>query len=136
MKFSSLSAIAALASLFCGGGSLAQQQAPAAGLTEGMDPAIARRMAVPPPSNEQLVIAPATNEWLTWGYDQERTGWNRAETTLSPKNVRGLKQVWSTQLNIPVDKYVLSSMTAPVVVAGVQTAQGAKDLLFIHGAND
>jgi len=79
---------------------------------------------------------PASNEWLTWGYDQERTGWNRAETTLSPKNVRGLKQVWSTQLNIPVDKYVLSSMTAPVVVAGVQTAQGTKDLLFIHGAND
>src|SRR6185312_1585791 len=47
-----------------------------------------------------------------------------------------LKQVWSTQLSIPVDKYVLSSMTAPVLVAGVQTAQGSKDLLFIHGAND
>lgn len=101
-----------------------------------MDPAIARRMAVEPPSTATLSISPATNEWLTWGYDQERTGWNRAETTLTPKNVRGLKQVWSTQLNIPVDKYVLSSMTAPVVVAGVATAQGAKDLLFIHGAND
>ena len=56
-------AIAALALLFCGGISLAQAQAPA-GLTEGMDPAIARRVAVAPPSNEQLVIPPATNEWL------------------------------------------------------------------------
>src|SRR6478735_3866680 len=70
------------------------------------------------------------------GSDQERTGWNRAETILSPKNVKGLKQLWSTQLNVPVDKYVLSTMTAPVLVAGVQTAQGPKDLLFVHGAND
>src|SRR4029078_11823273 len=111
------------------------QQAPA-GQTEGMDPAIARRMAAQPPSNEQLAIPPAANEWLTWGYDQERTGWNRAETLLSPRNVGQLKQVWSTQLNVPVDKYVLSTMTAPVLVAGLQTAQGAKDLLFVHGAND
>ncbi|MEO8301205.1 MAG: PQQ-binding-like beta-propeller repeat protein, partial [Rhizomicrobium sp.] len=100
------------------------------------DPAIARRMAVPPADPVTFNIPPATNEWLTWGYDQERTGWNRAETTLSPKNVKGLKQVWSTQLNVPVDKYVMSTMTAPVLVAGVQTAQGSKDLLFIHGAND
>jgi len=141
MKFTTSFAIVALASLFCGGVSLAQQQqAPAsrnpAGLTEGMDPAIARRMAAAPPSNEQLVIAPATNEWLTWGYDQERTGWNRAETTLTPQNVRGLKQIWSTQLAVPADKYVLSTMTAPVLVAGVATPSGPKDLLFILGAND
>jgi outer membrane protein assembly factor BamB len=139
MKFSIVSAIA-LTSLFCGGASLAQQQAPAAGspagLAEGMDPAIARRMAVEPPSNAQLVIPPATNEWLTWGYDQERTGWNRAETSLTPQNVRGLKQIWSTQLPVPVDKYVLSTMTAPVLVAGVATPSGPKDLLFILGAND
>ena len=37
---------------------------------------------------------------------------------------------------MPVDKYVLSTMTAPVLVAGVATAHGPKDLLFILGAND
>jgi len=140
MKISTSFAAITLASLLCAGASIAQQQAPAgqtpAGLTEGMDPAIARRMAVDPPSNAQLSIAPATNEWLTWGYDQERTGWNRAETTLTPKTVGKLKQIWSTQLSVPVDKYVLSTMTAPVLVAGVATAQGPKDLLIIHGAND
>jgi len=135
MKISTSFAAVTLASLLCAGASIAQQQAPA-GLTEGMDPAIARRMAVDPPSTAQLTIPPATNEWLTWGYDQERTGWNRAETSLTPKNVGKLKQLWSTQLNVPVDKYVLSTMTAPVLVAGVATAQGPKDLLFIHGAND
>jgi outer membrane protein assembly factor BamB len=80
--------------------------------------------------------APATNEWLTWGYDAQRTGWNRAETTLTPKNVGRLKQVWSTGLGVPVDKYILSTMTAPVIVAGVQTASGAHDVLIVHGAND
>ncbi len=136
MKFSTSFAIVTLASLLCTGASLAQQQAPAAGLSEGMDPAIARRMAVAPPVNQPLVIPPASNEWLTWGYDQERTGWNRAETTLNSKNVSGLKQLWSTQLNVPADKYVLSTMTAPVLAAGVATPAGPRDLLFILGAND
>jgi outer membrane protein assembly factor BamB len=135
MKFVSFAAVT-IASLVCAGASLAQQQAPAAGLTEGMDPAIARRMAVEPPSNTALTIPPATNEWLTWGYDQERTGWNRAETALNAKNVRGLKQLWSTPLNVSFDKYVLSTVTAPVLVAGVATPQGTKNLLFVHGADD
>ena len=54
---------------------------PPAGMTEGMDPAIARRMALEPTAPVVFTIPPATNEWLTWGYDQERTGWNRAETS-------------------------------------------------------
>jgi len=140
MKIQTSFAAITLASLVFAGAGIAQQQAPAgqtpAGLAEGMDPAIARRMAVPPPSNEQLVIPPATNDWLTWGYDQERTGWNRAETTLSPKNVGQLKQLWSTHLSVPVDRYVLSTTTSPIVAGGVSTPQGPKDLVFILGAND
>ena len=140
MKISTSFAAITLASLplaliWCAGVSVAQQQAPA-GLSEGVDPAIARRMAAPPPPNELLAIPPATNEWLTWGYDQERTGWNRAETILTPKNVGQMKQIWSTQLQVPVDKYVLSTMTSPIVTAGVSTPQGTKDLVFILGAND
>jgi len=140
MKISLSFAAVTLASLVCAGSSLAQQPVPAgqtpAGLSEGMDPAIARRMAVEPAAPIAFDIPPATNEWLTWGYDQERTGWNPAETTLTPKNVSRLKQVWSTQLPVPVDKYVLSTMTAPVLVAGVSTASGPKDMLFILGANN
>ena len=127
MKIQTSFAAISLASLLCAGASLAQQTP---------DPAIARRMAIPPADPVVFNVAPATNEWLTWGYDQERTGWNRAETSLNTKNVKGLKQIWSTQLGVPLDKYVMSTMTAPVVVAGVQTAQGARDLLFVHGAND
>ena len=134
MKISSFTLLT-MTSLLCAGASLAQP--PAAGLTEGMDPAIARRMAVaPPPPPLPMAIPPATNEWLTWGYDQERTGWNRAETTLTAKNVSRLKPLWSTQLAVPVDKYVLSTMTSPVVVSGVATPGGTADMLFILGAND
>ena len=33
--------------------------------------------------------APA-RDWPTWGYDGARTGWNRSETSLTPKNVSRL----------------------------------------------
>jgi outer membrane protein assembly factor BamB len=81
-------------------------------------------------------VAPAVNEWLTWGYDPERTGWNRAETTLSPKNVARLKPLWNTALAVPEDKFVLSTVTAPVLVAGVATPSGPRDIMIVHGADD
>ena len=102
MKISKLFAVITMTSLLCAGAGVAQQQAPS-GLSEGVDPAIARRMAAAAASTELLAIPPAANEWLTWGYDQERTGWNRAETILTPKNVGQLKQICSTQLQVPVD---------------------------------
>ncbi|HEY4078216.1 MAG TPA: PQQ-binding-like beta-propeller repeat protein [Rhizomicrobium sp.] len=90
----------------------------------------------PAAATVSAAAAPATNEWLTWGYDQERTGWNRAETTLGKNNVSKLRPIWTTQLSVPVDKYVLSTMTAPVIAAGVSTPAGTRDVMFILGAND
>src|SRR5258706_10534664 len=29
-------------------------------------------------------------DWTTWGYDQERSGWNRGERVLTPQNVSRL----------------------------------------------
>jgi hypothetical protein len=48
--------------------------------------------ALPPRPMPVKVEAPAVDEWLTWGYDPERSGWNRAETTLNTKNVEGPAQ--------------------------------------------
>src|ERR1700691_736234 len=67
--------------------------------------------------------APPADDWTTWGYDQQRTGWNRGETTLTKSNVSKLKVQWSAQLSTPVTNVVLSTLTAPVVVAGVSTPQ-------------
>jgi outer membrane protein assembly factor BamB len=80
--------------------------------------------------------APPANEWTTYGYDQERTGWNRAETTLNKNNVSKLKVQWSTQLSTPPTNVVLSTLSPPVLAAGVSTAQGVKNLLFLLGADD
>src|SRR2546427_4017085 len=80
--------------------------------------------------------APPASDWLTWGYDQERTGWNRAETTLSKENVSGLVLQWSVQLPVPPREIALSTLTAPLVVEGVTMSQGRRTLVFVVGSDD
>ncbi len=75
-------------------------------------------------------------DWLTWGYDQERTGWNQGETTLSKYNVSRLELKWNTQLSTHPKEVVLSTITAPLVVEGVNTSQGTKSLVFLVGSDD
>ena len=79
---------------------------------------------------------PVPRDWLTWGYDQEHTGWNRGESSLNKDNVSGLKLLWKTQLSTPPTGVVLSTLTAPLVVEGVSTAQGPRNLVFLLGADD
>src|SRR5437588_11810212 len=81
------------------------------------------------------VQAPAS-DWLTWGYDQERSGWNRAETTLSKENVSGLALQWTAQLSTPPRALALSTLTAPLVAEGVTTSQGRRTLVFVVGSDD
>jgi outer membrane protein assembly factor BamB len=88
---------------------------------------------VPPAGSAQ---APPASEWLTWGFDQERSGWNRAETTLSKENVSGLVLQWSAQLPIQPREIALSTLTAPLVVEGVTTSQGRRTLVFVVGSDD
>ena len=87
---------AMIASLSVSGAALAQQASPAA------------------------ATAPAANDWPTWGYDEERTAWNRGERTLDKKNVAKLKLQWSTKLSTPVTDVVLSTLTSPIIAAGVE----------------
>jgi outer membrane protein assembly factor BamB len=100
-------------------------------------PLLAVLLAAMTASAAAAAPAPApANDWPTWGYDAERTGWNRGETTLSKDNVGRLKVQWSTQLSTPPEPVVLSTLTAPVVAAGVQTPRGMQNLLFVLGADD
>ena len=81
-------------------------------------------------------IAATQNEWLTWGYDQERAGWNRAETELTKDNVSHLELQWKVQLSTPPKEVVLSTMTSPLV-AQVRNPQGAeKAFVFVVGSDD
>jgi len=80
-------------------------------------------------------FASAQSDWLTWGHDQERTGWNKSETTLSKDNVSRLELKWVAQLGTQPNETVLSTLTAPLVV-NANTPQGAKTLVFTVGSDD
>lgn len=84
----------------------------------------------------QTVAPPeAARDWITWGYDQERSGWNCGERTLSPKNVQGLRLKWKSQVSTAPKDVVLSTLTTPIVVEGVAAADGKKDMVFVQGAD-
>jgi outer membrane protein assembly factor BamB len=80
-------------------------------------------------------FAASPSEWLTWGYDQERTGWNQAETTLAPGNVAQLELKWKAQLPTPSSEVVLSTLTAPLI-ATVSTPQGLRSRVFVVGSDN
>jgi outer membrane protein assembly factor BamB len=83
-----------------------------------------------------LLCRAQQTDWLTWGYDPERTAWNRAETKLSKDNVSGLQLKWAAQLDTAPEMEVLSTLTSPLVVEGVQTPGGLKDLVVVVGSRD
>jgi outer membrane protein assembly factor BamB len=80
-------------------------------------------------------IAAAPGDWLTWGYDQERTGWNRSETVLTKDNVSQLKLKWKTLLSTAPRETVLSTLTAPLV-ATVNGPQGPVARVFTVGSDN
>jgi outer membrane protein assembly factor BamB len=83
------------------------------------------------------VLLPASNgDWLTFGYDQQRSGWNQGEKTLTKQSVGRLKLLWATQLDLQPLDTALSTLTSPLVIGGVVTPQGPKNLLFVVGIND
>src|SRR5581483_9042690 len=73
----------------------------------------------------------STNEWLSLGYDAQRSGWNSAETSLSPANVKRLKLLWNSQLPTAPQDTSLSTLTSPLVAQ-----VDGKSLLFTVGIDD
>jgi hypothetical protein len=90
----------------------------------------------PPPPLKLIAPGPAVPDWLSYNYDRERSGWNRGETVLSKQTVGKLKPLWNTQLTTASQALVLSTLTAPVVAAGVATPSGLKDLVFSISIED
>jgi outer membrane protein assembly factor BamB len=90
-------------------------------------PRTAAAPAPAPKANE-----PATNDWLTFNYDPERTGWARGETKLTKDSVKNLELKWRLQIDNkpdPGEKYL--TLTDAMVVNNVQTRQGPKRMLYV-----
>jgi outer membrane protein assembly factor BamB len=62
-------------------------------------------------------------DWLTFAGNMQRTGYNAAESVLSPAAVPGLRLRWATDLAGPI-------LTQPTLVRDVETASGRQDLVF------
>ena len=80
-------------------------------------------------------FAAAQSEWLTWGYDPQRTGWNRSETVLTKDNVSQLEVKWKAQLATAPREEVLSTLTAPLV-ATVSGPRGPVTRVFVIGSDN
>jgi outer membrane protein assembly factor BamB len=80
-----------------------------------------------------------SREWLTWGGDVERTGWNHGESTLSKQNVGRLGLKWKTQIDKEVSIEIESGnsmLTTPLVAQGVRTPQGLKTVVYTLSAGN
>lgn len=80
-----------------------------------------------------------SREWLTWGGDAERSGWNRGETAISRRNAASFELKWKLQVdaNVPVDiESGASMLTAPLVVERVKTPRGPRTLVYTLSASN
>jgi outer membrane protein assembly factor BamB len=69
------------------------------------------------------------SQWLTFANDAARSGWNRAERSLTGANVGGMRRLWKTTLpNVP---HVLTGLSAPLVAN-----DGTRDLVIVGGSDD
>jgi hypothetical protein len=65
-------------------------------------------------------------DWLQFEFSPDKTGNITSETTINTSNVSGLKQLFKVGISDSPDG-------APVLLTGVSTPAGVKDLIFIQG---
>jgi hypothetical protein len=65
-------------------------------------------------------------DWPQFGFDEQKSANDTAETTVNLGNVTGLKKLFSVPLTDAPDG-------APVELSGVPTAGGTRDLVFVQG---
>jgi outer membrane protein assembly factor BamB len=107
---------------------------PAKGEADAALELISRAVAAAPRLAQAVApqtATPATKDWLTFSYDQERTGWVRSETKLTKETARNLTLKWRLQTDTkpdPGNKY--STLTDPIVVNNVPTREGPKKMVY------
>jgi mono/diheme cytochrome c family protein len=75
-----------------------------------------------------------SGQWTTYGHDPQRSGLSTDEHAFSPSNVSTLGLQWKTI--VPNEPLVITGLTAPLVVRGVKSANGKKNLVIVAGSSD
>jgi len=76
----------------------------------------------------------ALYDWATDGGDNQRTGWNQQEKTLTKDNVKNLKLLWKLETHNQVR--ALHSLMPVLVVAQMNTPSGTKQVGYLAGISD
>jgi len=73
-------------------------------------------------------------EWTTSSFNPQRDAWQRDETKITPANAKNLKLLWSAKL--PIKTMGMQSFREPLIVSGVSTASGSKNLTILAGSSN
>ena len=73
-------------------------------------------------------------DYLTEGIDNGRTGWLKNETVFNTTNVRTMKLLWKVKVNSTTRQ--MHNLFAPLVVSGVATPRGGRELAIFAGISD
>src|SRR6478609_10753651 len=76
----------------------------------------------------------ALYDWTTDGGDNQRTGWNKQEKTLTRDNVKNLKLLWKLETKNQVR--ALHSLMPVLVLSQLTTPSGVKPVGFVSGISD
>jgi hypothetical protein len=73
-------------------------------------------------------------QWTTFSHDPQRSGYAADEHAFSPAAAASLGLEWKTV--VPGEPLFLNGLTAPLVVRGVKTAAGPKNLVIVAATSD
>ncbi len=75
-----------------------------------------------------------SGQWLTYGHDSQRSGVAGDEHAFTLANVASMGLAWKTLL--PNQPLAMNGLTAPLVVRGVATPSGSRNLVLVAGSSD
>ena len=78
--------------------------------------------------------ASASLNWLMDGGTNQRSGWQRGDTGITPANVGGLRLLWTVHTGNQAR--ALHSLMAPLVVENVPTSDGPQEVVYVVGSSD
>ncbi|HEY4087920.1 MAG TPA: pyrrolo-quinoline quinone, partial [Bryobacteraceae bacterium] len=73
-------------------------------------------------------------EWLTDGYDSQRTHWQKDEKIISPSTAKDIKLLWKLQLDSK--PRVMTNLYTALIADPVNTNSGAKQIALVAGVTD
>ena len=73
-------------------------------------------------------------EWVTNGFDAQRSGWQKNESKISPSSVKNFQLLWTYKTDNK--RLGLAGLLEPLILSGVSTPDGPKELAIVAGSSN